>query len=175
MNLLGVDLGTRKFAFAILDHDLNLVDLTVGDRPASPNHLHVVQWFSQQALQHSHGVEQAFVELPLSGRGGTKVTMQMAMNVGALSSTLLNCGIPVQGANVQSWKREVVGRGNAGKPEVTQWLGDHHPALYAECERLTKKHRQDAVDAICVALYGHGVLARGESMGAASELLGGAA
>lgn len=47
------------------------------------------------------------------------------------------------------WKKELVGRGNAGKDDVAVWLAEHHPALSAACAGT-----QDLVDAACLGLYG---------------------
>lgn len=167
LRVLGVDLGTRKYAFVHLEEtngSIRVTDVATGQTDASPNHFVVVHWLWEQALHHTHGVDHVYVELPLRGRGGVKVATQMAMNAGAVASAFSARGLPVNGANVQAWKRETVGRGNAGKPEVAEWLESSHPDIFRECERVGAKHRQDAIDAACVGLYGLLVLGRGSRL-----------
>jgi hypothetical protein len=57
--------------------------------------------------------------------------------------------------NVKTWKKELIGNGNAPKPFVAQWLKDHHPGYSAICAE-----DQDLIDATCVALHGREVLLR---------------
>lgn len=163
VRVLGIDLGTRKYAFVHLEGDdqsVRVIDVAVGQMDASPNHFHVVHWMREQASHHTHGVDHVYIELPLRGRGGVKVATQMAMNAGAIATAFTSEGLPVNGANVQTWKRETVGRGNAGKLDVAEWLEASHPAIHRECGRVGAKHRQDAIDAACIGLYGLVVLGR---------------
>jgi len=91
----------------------------------------------------------AYVEWPVLGRGGFRSTMVQAFTNGAIQGTLHGRGCITTGANVSSWKKTVVGKGNATKSEVAQSLRLRWPSLYREVAE-----DQDLVDAACVAIYG---------------------
>lgn len=56
---------------------------------------------------------------------------------------------------VGTWKKQVVGKGNATKEEVSTWLEVDHSAYSALCG-----DDQNLRDAACIALYGRAVLDR---------------
>lgn len=100
----------------------------------------------------------AFIESPIVGRGGVKTTMVQAYTSGAIQAVLYELRIPTQTANVSSWKKHVVGKGNATKDDVAAWLRLRRPALFAASSGV-----QDIIDAACIAIYGQQVLS--ERMG----------
>ncbi len=95
----------------------------------------------------------AFVESPIVGRGGIKTTMVQCFTSGAVQGALSGAGFVTQTANVSSWKKHVVGKGNAKKEEVAKYLRLRHPPLFAAAGG-----NQDLIDASCIALYGQLVL-----------------
>lgn len=95
----------------------------------------------------------AFVESPIVGRGGVRTTMVQCFTSGAVQGALSGLGFVTQTANVSSWKKHVVGKGNAKKEEVAKYLRLRHPALHA-----ASGGNQDIIDASCIALYGQQLL-----------------
>lgn len=95
----------------------------------------------------------AFVEAPLVGRGGVRSTMVQCFTSGAIQGALSGLGFTTQVANVSSWKKHVVGKGNAKKEEVAKYLRLRHPALHA-----ASGGNQDIIDASCIALFGRQLL-----------------
>jgi hypothetical protein len=95
---------------------------------------------------------QAYVEWPVLGRGGFRSTIVQAFTSGAIQGVLYGRGCTTQGANVSSWKKNVVGKGNATKEDVVQSLRLRWPSLYREVAG-----DQDLCDAACVAIYGRQV------------------
>lgn len=91
----------------------------------------------------------SFIEAPLVGRGGVRTTMVQCFTSGAIQGALNGLRFSTQIANVSSWKKRVVGRGNAKKPEVAEFLAKQHPELF----RATGGN-QDLIDASCIALFG---------------------
>ena len=91
----------------------------------------------------------AFIESPIVGKGGVRSTMVQCYTSGAIQGALYDRGIRSQAANVSSWKKHVVGKGNATKPEVGDYLRHGWPAIYREANG-----NQDLYDAACIALYG---------------------
>ena len=91
----------------------------------------------------------AFIESPVVGGGGVRSTMVQCFTSGAIQGLLHERGIQSQVANVSSWKKHVVGKGNATKDEVAEYLRRGWPAIYREAGG-----NQDIYDAACIAFFG---------------------
>lgn len=110
-----------------------------------------------------------FIEQPLVGRGGVHTTLVLAQSAAPVVLSALSCGSNgVYDVNVGTWKKAIVGHGNASKDEVGEWLRDNRPSIY----ELTEGD-QDLIDASCIWLYGQGVLARGDRVTSSSTELRG--
>lgn len=98
-----------------------------------------------------------FIEQPLMGRGGARSTVVQAQAASSCHLAAVRSGASgIYEVNVQSWKKAVVGRGNANKDDVRAWLRESHPEWFALCDG-----DQDRVDAACINLYGHQLVERG--------------
>jgi len=100
----------------------------------------------------------AWIEAGVVGRGGVRATLVQSYTSGAIQGKLHECGVPVSTVNVSTWKKNVVGRGNATKEDVGSWLRLRWPYLHS-----VAGGNQDLMDATAIALYGRQVLA--ERMG----------
>ena len=91
----------------------------------------------------------AYIESPVVGRGGAKVTIQQSFVSGVVQYCLQCNEWAVDLVNVQSWKKHVIGSGNSSKEAVSEWFGVNH-------ERMGRLFGgdQDLIDAACVGLYG---------------------
>lgn len=95
-------------------------------------------------------IVEAGVEEPvLSGftRRSGNGSLPVAKVHGALLAGAARAGARVTPMNNKTWKRTIVGNGNAGKPQVNLWVRKHWPALWVEANG-----RQDTCDAACIAL-----------------------
>jgi Holliday junction resolvasome RuvABC endonuclease subunit len=90
-----------------------------------------------------------FIEEPVVGRGGAYTTIRQAKANGAMLAGARSGGAHVEGVNNSTWKKSVCGKGNAGKPEIKNWVRDHWPYAYDLC-----RGDQDLLDAACILLYG---------------------
>lgn len=91
----------------------------------------------------------AYIEAPVVGRGGVRTTMVQCFTSGAIQGALHGLGFTTEIANVSSWKKRVVGKGNATKEQVAEHLRLRWPALYSAANG-----DQDLVDASCIAIFG---------------------
>lgn len=94
-----------------------------------------------------------FIEEPVVARGNIRSTMKQAYVNGAVQAAvgLLNPDTSVSLVPVTTWKKEVVGKGNASKDEVADFVSDWMGG---------REDDQDICDAICVMLYGQIVMDR---------------
>jgi Holliday junction resolvasome RuvABC endonuclease subunit len=106
-----------------------------------------------------------FIEEPLVGRG-VRASLQIAQTCGALLHLLGDMGeTEVHLVPVKSWKRDLVGNGNASKEMCGLWLHEQFPDYHARCG-----DNQDLIDASCIAIYGASLVSRSVDLTRGMEL-----
>lgn len=91
-----------------------------------------------------------FIEDPALGRGGAHATIVQARVNGALLAAGVSVrAATVTGVNNTRWKKVIVGKGNAGKPEVATWVSECWPVL----SKMAGSN-QDLKDAAAINRYG---------------------
>lgn len=85
-------------------------------------------------------------EPPLAGSRNIRTALALSQVAGAVLSRV---GAVVYLVPVSAWKKQVVGKGNATKDEVADWVKHHHHTLFEMCEG-----DQNKLDAVCLMLYG---------------------
>ena len=97
-----------------------------------------------------------FMEDPVLGRGGARSTIVQAKVNGAIAAGLLNAGaLKVTQVNNSAWKKRVVGKGNAGKPEIKAWAKQYWRQLFV---LANNGKDQDLIDAGCIMRHGQHVV-----------------
>lgn len=148
--VIGIDPSSKKLALCITTSlasgttpELNNINLPEGVYRATGHAYREVFCCLEQLPE-----AKIYLESPLVGRSayGTIVQSQVG---GAVLAAAENCGVPVYLVNVSSWKKRVVGKGNAQKPEVSLWLQKFWPEAYTLCSG-----DQDLVDACVLNRYG---------------------
>lgn len=105
-------------------------------------------WLTE--LSKDFGQLTVFIEEPvLAGVRNIRTTIQIAETVGAV----LSVRFPTYLVPVPSWKKDTIGKGNASKDQIRDWLTAEHPRYAALCGGS-----QDLVDAACICLYGQSVV-----------------
>lgn len=148
----GIDLGVRSLYLAGLEGD-DLVYLEVITTPKRVVRSLELDALGKQAQEYIAAEDDVFVEEP--------PFVNNRRTYGALQQVYGTVLSHVGGreAVVSSWKQETVGKGNADKPSVAEWLLTAHPSYSAQCGG-----DQNLVDAVCIALYGRGVVHRAEAL-----------
>lgn len=161
--VLGIDLSSRKIALAGHNEQFGWMSETWAAPKKMKDRGEILAQFIKPFSAFISGVVATgptwmFVENPLVGVGGPHPTIVQAQVQGLVLGLAVRLGVrgsyPV---NVQTWKKDVIGRGNASKGDVAEWLTRHHPHLAGMADG-----DQDLVDAACIALYGVQVLDRSE-------------
>lgn len=101
------------------------------------------------------GSVHVFLELPVMGRGGPGSTIPQARINGALAAGAELAGATVTDVNNAHCKKVVLGKGNASKDEIKEWVSDAWPTLY---KRISKD--QDLCDSAMIYVYGRKTLLR---------------
>lgn len=94
----------------------------------------------------------AFLEEPVVVPRNIRSTMVQAKVHGAIVAGLkssVNRVGPVATVVPPSWKKDVVGKGNATKQEIAAFVATHWPYLYEVADK-----DQDLLDAACINIYG---------------------
>ena len=76
----------------------------------------------------------------------TRTAIGQAMSLGALLSQVPGSIHPIDSPG--TWKKELIGHGNAKPAEYRAWLTEHHPALASLCGE-----DEDLAAAHCIALW----------------------
>ena len=150
----GIDYGVSRIAIAIPQtNEYHEYVLSPGDNNKA---LTVLFEIVQNVLVHTHA-EVVAIEAPIQGMSrNVRVGISLAMVAGAISVAAQQCGSHVDIVPPASWKKTVLGVGNANKDQIKSYLEENHKALYSNCLS------QDMVDATCIALYAQTLVA-GES------------
>lgn len=121
-----------------------------------------------ELMVHKHHLRRydtkVFMEAPVIGRGGAKSTMVQAYVSGAVQAALLSLSIPVTLVNVQVWKKDVVGNGAAGKPQVATAVQQRLSGLKLTAHWQEINADQDIIDATALMMYGLRVSDRAEQL-----------
>ncbi len=148
---IGVDLAaTRLAAVVTIGPAFRVETRTMPKDPAERCHVAEV-WIHRIVQEHAklHDVH-VFVENPALGRGGAGGTLPIAMIQGAVFAGAKRAGaVLVVGVNNQTWKYDVVRKGNASKSEIAHHVKTTWPMLYVKANG-----NQDVCDAACINLHG---------------------
>jgi Holliday junction resolvasome RuvABC endonuclease subunit len=142
----GVDLGMRSL-YIYGTEDIQIVSVPKGDRYLEIYSM--AKWVSQIFDKD----DTVFYEEPvLAGPKNIRTIIGLAQSSAALlSGSAAHCyEVPVG-----TWKKEVVGKGNAKKEEVAAWLEENDHPTFVRCGE-----DQNLIDAACIQKYGIAVMDR---------------
>jgi Holliday junction resolvasome RuvABC endonuclease subunit len=150
MGVIGIDVGIRSFAMVHLSESGFHIPMTYSVPKGS-------RWYELQSLSNAAITiandpdDICFIEEPpLAGSRNVRTALQLAQTCGALLGVIpVKCYL----TSVGEWKKTVVGKGNATKEEVGEFLNAHFPELYELCSK-----DQNLIDATCIALYGDSIV-----------------
>lgn len=146
--VVGIDPSSKKLAFCTTDlskgvPELHTVSLPEGIRRATGCAYREAFSFFQYG-----GQEVVYMEAPVVGRS-IHPTIVQAQVGGAVMAAADSAGVKLHLVNNMSWKKKVVGKGNASKEEVASWLQQFWPSAYDVAEK-----DQDLIDACGVNRFG---------------------
>lgn len=98
----------------------------------------------------------AWVEEPVVGVG-MRSTIVVSYTAGAVMAAFAPVCRKIHLVSNSHWKKEVLGKGNATKEEIGEYVQEHWPALYQraqEDKRVIKKDKQDILDAAAICEHG---------------------
>jgi hypothetical protein len=148
----GIDLGVRSVHLAGLDGD-DLVYIESIEVPKRVVRSLELDALGKRATEFIAADDDVFVERPpFAGPRNLRTYGELHQVFGTMLSH-----VGGREAENMTWKKDVVGAGNASKADVSRWLQDHHPLYSHQCVK-----DQNLVDAVCIALYGKLVVARAE-------------
>lgn len=153
MMSVGCDPSTHAVSFVALDPEgavfirsYPLVGKAIETRVAAAFYL-PERFF--ESVHRSTG-ERNFVvglESPIVGLGRQTV-LKLGQVSGSLIAGFTHAGFPPMLVQPSSWKKEVLGRGNANKEEVARWVEREWPEVHRRAVG-----DQDALDAACIARW----------------------
>lgn len=169
--VIGIDPSSRKLAavVSVIGDEANVQTITKPlpqDKPTAC--LLAFEWARTLVETHkSLGDVYAFIELPVFGRGGPGSTIPQAQVNGALLAGLQMAGANVTPVNNARVKKEVIGRGNANKDDIREWVKLAWNDLYVKIEK-----DQDLCDSAMIYQYGSQVVSLRDKIAAKKNLEG---
>lgn len=164
-----IDLSTVKLAVIVTDSDgaVEEVKPYMLSKHNTKRYMDAMKVGYQLAKTYSaKGDFYAFPEKPIFWRGG-RSTLPLAQISGALCAGLWAGGAisVIESMNTQ-WKKDVVGKGTASKPEIAIGLKKVWPSMY---QYIARNHTtgvknpvpdQDLIDSACINIYGQRIAER---------------
>jgi Holliday junction resolvasome RuvABC endonuclease subunit len=157
--IVGIDPSSRKLACCITirgrEEDIDMRTFTLSMDKAEAC-WQAFQWLRDIIIEfrnNGYRVIFAFLEDPVSGRGGITTLRMIAETNGALMAAGRSEGIEVIKVNNSSWKKGVLGNGNTPKTKIPGLVHKLWPAAW----RLAKGDA-DLIDAACINRFGEGVV-----------------
>lgn len=136
--VIGVDPSSRKLAavygIAGREHAVRFTTMKLPqDKPVAC--LMAYEWMRDLvASQKRYGKVYAAIELPVLGRGGPGSTIPQAQINGALLAGAHVAEGEAILVNNSHAKKQIIGKGNASKDEISGWVAEYWPDLYESIE-----------------------------------------
>lgn len=171
VSVLGIDPSSKKLALCLTGATpgnnpvLRTVSLPAGALQATGAAYREAFLFFQSCFENGE-ILHVYMEAPVVGRniGSTVVQAQVG---GAVMAAAQNTGVSLYLVNNMTWKKRVVGKGNARKEDTADKLREIWPEAYAAC-----RGDQDLIDACALNRFGVGnrrlaesILTRGRRRG----------
>jgi len=149
----GIDPASKKIAmFTGSKSGLDLIQAELAEVPRSNRNDELMALRSKlEFVIGPDGDHVIFCEEPVvAGARNLRSTILVAETVGMILA--LNARVHL--VPVSSWKKGTVGKGNATKDEVSEWLRREHPQYAGYCRDTKWRESQDLRDAAAIYLYG---------------------
>jgi crossover junction endodeoxyribonuclease RuvC len=154
---MGIDFGVRRVAVATNDGEMVDEALFRTVPPGVENDVDAMDLIYRYVHDRVYYVRPQLVaiESPIQGHSANiKTGLRLAAVTGVLAVACRHAGSSTVSVAPAEWKKAVTGHGDADKEQVSKWLSDNRPDLFAACDS------QDLVDATCMALYAQALLDR---------------
>jgi Holliday junction resolvasome RuvABC endonuclease subunit len=161
--VIGIDPSSRKLAAVVSSiGDRKNVEYTTKPLPQDKptGCLLAFEWARTLVEKYSHkGEVFVFVELPVLGRGGPGSTIPQAQINGALLAGAQMANATVVPVNNSKVKKDVIGRGNANKDDIREWLKNDWIDLHTKIEK-----DQDLCDSAMIWVHGCNIVQRRDTI-----------
>ncbi len=154
----GVDPSSSKFVVAVGDRRAKNVQFRVLQAPTGPENrpraLADIHKFGTSIIQEFPALVRVGVESPVVAASGPGSTIPQALGSGAFQAAIsVLPRLAVDMVTIPSWKKTIVGKGNAAKDEIYFWVQQNFPSIWEQHMNNNQKHVQDMCDAFCIYLY----------------------
>lgn len=156
--IIGIDPSSRKLAAVVNVLGDPEFDVHIKHLPAKlPAETCLLAYAWVRRLCHRYSSEgydvRCYLEAPISAgaKGGVKALLPQAQVSGALLAGAMSVrSASIDLVSIQTWKKQVIGKGNATKTDVKQWAAQYWRAIYE-----SNPSDQDVLDAAAINRYGN--------------------
>lgn len=149
MTVIGIDPSSKKLAFISSWKNSNFFQFYKVSLPGD------ILQATGAAFEEAYSIFEGYpgdvavyMEAPVVGRNIHSTIVQAQVG-GAVMAAAHQTGVKLFLVNNTSWKKQVLGMGNAGKTQISAWLEENWPEAYNLAGR-----DQDLIDAACISRYG---------------------
>lgn len=156
--IIGIDPSSRKLAAVANVLGETSFDVHIKELPPKlPAETCLLAYVWMRRICYHYSSEgyqvKCYLEAPISAgaKGGVKALIPQAQVSGALLAGAKSIRAShIELVSIQTWKKIVVGAGNATKPQIRQWAQQYWGALYKDYS-----DDQDVLDAAGINRYGN--------------------
>ena len=143
---LGIDCSTKAIPGVVVDDQENIIDQfkwASSEKDFVDRFPEILEKFRND-LSIINNTDMATVEAAIYIQN-PRTTLSIAYVVGSVWSSLSSVEICTELVDNRRWKKDILGKGNAKKPDIKQFAVDKWGDVFKE---------QDFADAACIALWG---------------------
>ena len=143
---LGIDCSTKAIHGVVVDDQENIIDQfkwASSEKDFVDRFPEILEKFRND-LSIINNTDMATVEAAIYIQH-PRTTLSIAYVVGSVWSSLSSVEICTELVDNRRWKKDILGKGNAKKPDIKQFAVDKWGDVFKE---------QDFADAACIALWG---------------------
>lgn len=153
LRVAGMDTASVRWHCAVYDGDeFELHSCTPNLKDTEMNRMALFRGARGLSMQlEQHPGLFLFIEEPLMLRTNWNTTLSLSLAAGAIWSAFYDADLVVSWAAISSWKKDIIGKGNASKELIRLWGQRMLPdEVVARCEA-----EPDYYDACAIAIHGY--------------------
>ncbi len=145
MNIIGIDIDSKKFGMVCIDNDFYISTHFYLSKCRNTDDRIAELYDEVEKLLIKWSPDKVYIEEPIYVQN-FKATKAISESVGNCKSLCRIHRIAFETVHNKTWKKEIIGNGNCSKEDIKQYIIKKYPDK--------KNMEQDVYDAFGIALYG---------------------
>ena len=145
MHICGIDSSSKNLAIVSFEDGKlgNFLLLKSNEKNTTKRIFKLCSIFEKEILNFSPNLVVIESSIYVSNYKSSQVLAEM---IGNIKYICQKNNILIESVSNKTWKKQIIGNGNASKDEIKKWVVSHYPELEGS--------DQDLLDACCICLFG---------------------